>query len=139
MSKFQWLDDEQLIQNRILEDAEKPVHKLFEQLRAVNGDISLLRFLATHPNTQRTIEDIAYFVKRPVTVVSRNLGILVDLGLARCTPAVGIRFFGLTEDPEQQAAVHDLCTLQDIWSARLTRIEDVINGHTHRRRVPRDT
>ena len=132
MSKFQWLDDEQLIQERMLEEAETPVHNLFERLRAVDGDISLLRFLASHANTQRTIDDIAFFVKRPVNVVRRNLGTLVDLGLARCTHAVGIRFFGLTEDPEKQAAVHDLCTLQDIWSARLTRMESAITGRSQR-------
>ena len=133
MSKFQWLDDEQLIQERMLEEAEKPVHNLIERLRAVDGDIPLLRFLASHANTQRTIDDIAYFVKRPVSVVRRNLGTLVDLGLARCTHAVGIRFFGLTDDPEQQIVVHDLCVLQDIWSARLTRMEDAIKGQTQKR------
>ena len=134
MSTFHWLDDEQLIQNRLLEEADKPVHNLFERLRAVDGDISLLRFLAAHANTQRTIEDIAYIVKRPVRVVRRNLATLVDLGLARCTHAVGLFFFGLTDDPEQQVLVHDLCILQDIWSARLARMQDVIKGHTPSRR-----
>lgn len=128
MPQLQWLDDEQLIHDRMLEELEKRMQNMLNQLRGIDGGLALLNFLYANANTLMTIEDIAYFLKQPHTVVERNLYTLVDLGLARWTNVVGLTFFGLTADPERRQLVRDLFDWQKRWQARLARIESVIEG-----------
>src|SRR5512136_2525581 len=128
MPLFQWLDDERLMQDQMLDGMEMGVRKLFERLCTVEGGLSLLRFFHTQPDTLMTLEDIAYFVDQPHALLKRNLRALHDLGLARCIDVVGLRFFGLTNKPDQREIVRDLCTWQDAWYARVSRVENVITG-----------
>ena len=129
MAQVHWLDDERFVNDGMLEDMEKKVRILFDCLRTIESGLLLLRFLNSNANTMRTIEDIAYWLKRPHLAVERSLYVLADLGLARWSNIVGLTFFGLTADPEKQQLVRDLCDWQDRWYARSALIENVLDGN----------
>jgi len=128
MPQFQWLDDEQLVQDLMLRDLGQQVRDLFDQVRALDGGFPLLRFLAANANTLMTIEDIAYFLKKQIAEVEPSLFAMVDIGLARYADVVGLAFFGLTSDPARRQRVRELCDWQDRWNTCLARIGDRFNG-----------
>ena len=129
--KFQWLDDEQSIQDRMLEGVEKRLRDLYDQLHTLEDGLPLLRFLHENANTLMTIEDIAYFLKRPYAALEASLYSMVDLGLTRSVDAAGVVFFGLTRDRERLQLVRDLFAWQDHWRARSTLMERVLEGKAH--------
>ncbi len=128
MTPLQWLDDERLVQDIVLAEAENHVRDLYNQLQVLDGGFELLFFLATKGNSLMTVEDIAYFVKRPFPEVKSSLEAMVDLGLLRRTDIVGLSFFGITADSEWQQSVRDLCAWRTAWRARMDRIQSVIDG-----------
>ena len=136
MPRFQWLDDEQSMHDKMLEGMEKRLRDLFDQLHTLNEGLPLLRFLEENANKLMTLEDITYFLKRPGAALESSLYTMTELGLARWISAAGIVFFGFTRDRERRQLVRDLFTWQDRWRARLTFIESVIDGKARRPVLP---
>jgi hypothetical protein len=128
MSPLRWLDDERLVQDIVLAEAENHVRDLYNQLQALDGGFELLLFLATKGNSLMTVEDIAYFVKRPFSEVKSSLEAMVDLGLLRRADVIGLSFFGITADSMRQQSVRDLCAWRTAWRVRMDRIQSVIDG-----------
>lgn len=128
MPRLPWLDDERIVQDMLLEDAENHVRDLLYALQALKCGFDLLLFLATKANSLMAVEDIAYFIEQPPTTIKNTLETLVDLGLARRADVVGLAFFGLTADSKQQQTIRDLLTWRTKWRTRADRIGSVIDG-----------
>ncbi len=135
MLQFQWLDEERLMQEMILDGAPKQVWDLFDQISALDCGFPLMRFLDANANTLKTMDDIAYFLRQSRALVENTLCAMVDLHLARRVEIAGFTFFGITDDVERQQIVHDLCVFIDRWHKRLERIERVLDGKARRKRV----
>ncbi len=128
MAQLQWLNDERLDREDVFEEMPEPIRHLFDQVSACDGGMPLLRTLEANPNTFKTAEDLAYSVQQPQAAVEGSLYALVNLGLVQWMNVAGLVFFGLTPNPDQRQAAHDLCAWQDRWHARLAHIEQVVNG-----------
>jgi hypothetical protein len=132
VAQVHWLDDERFIHDRMLEDMERRVRVLFDRLVKLDSGLALLRFFNADANTLRTIEDIAYSLKRPYGEVERGVLALVDLGLVHWTLIAGLAFFGLTKNSEQRKLVRELTDWQDRWFARSDLIKSVLDGDAHK-------
>jgi len=128
MPQFQWLDDDQRTQDWMLEGMVESVQGVFEQVRALDGGLPLLGFLAAHAHSLQTSDDIAYHLNQAPAVVAQDLQSLVALGLARQVDMLDLTFFGMMTDPERGGLVRELVAWQALWTTRQARIERVING-----------
>jgi hypothetical protein len=128
MARLEWLDDESLAQDILLEELERNVKALFAQVCALDCGCALLRFLDANPRTLLALDDIAYHVQASPARVESGLQGMIDLGLARRVDILGFAFWGATTDPGRQALVRELCLWQDRWHARLERLERLVDG-----------
>ncbi len=128
MAGFRSLDEASPIEKIMFDELGTKPLELFYRVREIDGGCALLHFLNANANTLRTIDDVAYHLIETPAAVERGLDALLDLGLARCVDAPGLRVFGITADPEQRQYVRELCHWQDRWHARLLRIARVIDG-----------
>ena len=137
MLRLGWLDDEQLIQERMYSEVPKALRALLMQVRDIDGGLPLLQFLAVNSNKLMSIDDIAYHLDRPAAQVGASLSALVELQVARWLDIAGHAFFGLTADVERRRLVNALVEWQTQWQERVARIEHVLNGQP-RARLPED-
>lgn len=133
MPRFGWLDDEQLIQDRMYSEVPKESRELLEQVKQIEGGLSLLLFLAANSNKLMSIDDIAYHLDRPMPQVGSSLSALVDIDVARWLDVAGHAFFGLTANPDRRVLVNALVAWQALWQDRMARIEQVVNGASQKR------
>lgn len=127
MSQFQWLDDDQHTQDRMLEGMAEPIQDLFEHVRALDVGLPLLAFLAAHTRSMETSDDIAYHLSESPGVVAQDLQSLIALGLARQVNVLDLAFFSIIVDPEQGRRISELIAWQALWTTRQARIGRVIN------------
>jgi hypothetical protein len=128
MPRFEWLDDEQLIQDRMYSEVPAATRELLDQVRQIDGGLPLLRFLAANSNKLMSIDDIAYHLDRPLTQVGGSLAALVKIDVARWLDFAGHAFFGLTANVDRRKRVDSLVEWQAQWHQRVARIEQVLNG-----------
>ena len=128
MPKFLWLDDETLTQDRVFEGVTKPMWDLFERVRALDCSFPLLHLLDADDATLRTIDGIAFHLKKVNATVAHDLNALVAIGPARRVELDGVVFFGITANLEQRQLTRDLCDWQDVWNTRLALMARVVNG-----------
>ena len=128
MPKFLWLDDETLTQDRVFEGVTKPMWDLFERVRALDCSFPLLHLLDADDATLRTIDGIAFHLKKVNAVVAHDLNALVAIGPARRVELDGVVFFGITANLAQRQLTRDLCDWQDVWNTRLALMARVVNG-----------
>jgi hypothetical protein len=128
MPRFEWLDDEQLIQDRMYSEVPAATRELLDQVRQIDGGLPLLRFLAANSNKLMSIDDIAYHLDRPLTQVGGSLAALVKIDVARWLDFAGHAFFGLTANVDQRSLVNALVDWQAQWQERVARIEQVLEG-----------
>jgi hypothetical protein len=128
MPQFQWLDDDQRTQDWMLEGMAESVEEVFDQVRALEGGLPLLGFLAAHAHSLQTSDDIAYHLNQAPAAVAHASQSLMALGLARQVDVRDLTFFSLMADPERGRLVRELVAWQALWTTRQARIERVING-----------
>ncbi len=128
MPLFQWLNDEQLIQESIIKEMPERTRELFEQVAELDGGVPLLRLLDSNPNTLKSLDDLAYNLHQPESTVANTLHALVNLGLVRWVNVAGLGFFGLTTDWNGRETVRQICAWQDRWHARLARLGRMVDG-----------
>ncbi len=128
MTRFQWLDDESRVQEMVCGELNPHLRELFIDVRRIDGGLALLRLLNSHPNTLRTIDDIAFHLQRSAPSVEKSLRGMVNLDLVRRIEAAGVTVYGITRDPNRARQVAELCEWQDRWHQRLAQIEQLVNG-----------
>ncbi len=118
----------ELGEDKMLAELEPQARELFAQLRRLDSSYLIMRFLWRHINTLMTLEDIAYEIGKREDIVAHTLEELSNLGLARKVDAAGVRFFGVTSDPELRQAMRDLWRWHDRWDQRLAELERMLKG-----------
>ncbi len=109
-------------------DLDDQVKELLLQVSDLELGLVLLRFLHANGRTHLSADDLAFHIGKSPERVERDLGALVQLGLAEKLHISGVTLFCLTSHPRKQRIVRELTAWQDRWDARLTQVKYTLLG-----------
>ena len=105
---------------------------LITQIMQRDCACQLLDLFHQRPRTWLQVEDIAYYLRCPLTQTDQVLSWLADTQVVQSHSVSGLTFYSLTEDSELVGALEQFWSWRENWFSHLDRVRQNLFQHTTR-------